>query len=366
VIFKLKFGRFSRRRDSANHQITQSPDHQIQTAFLAATVLAACTLSACDGLFTAPASDLPPLVASETADFVLKGFVVDEQGQPIEGVLLTQDLYRHRRPTASIASSDDHRLRRVDGKFEVKERGHDLRLTFSREGYHDLNCFFNAASPNLIKTPYGIWSNEKNFPIVMLQRNRRPIDLETACINIDCSDYPRTSAIVLQRLADQYAFPVVSADVSPPNSLPPGCLYITLTPSVPKPINDKGDLDPRDVNLPENLTIHISGQSDNGLIRIPPRFGYPPLQASNTAPEGPYLSELTFDKKRLKQLRDADGTTVPEIAEYFFFRAGNHYGKGSFSWTHRLQSSSEPQSAAFEFQLWLQKAPNDRNVCTHH
>jgi len=297
---------------------------------LAIVLVVACTLAACDGV--ARISDLA--TASENADFVFRGNVTDEQGRPMKGVLLTQKL------RSIVRNTNEQRLRRVDGKYEVKERGRELRLTFSREGFHDLNCVFRSDLPGFVKTNYGVWEIQHEFPIVMVQRNRRASTLEYARINIDCSDYPRTQAVVLQRLADKYVFPVIDADVAKINSLPPGCLYVTFDEAL------------------ENLSLNVSGMGgENGLVRIVPKLGYPPLQVSDVAPEGHYLQRLTFDQKRLGRLRDAEAIAIPDVAEYFFFRAGKHYGKGTFAWG---------EGGQVEFQLWIQTVSNDRNVCSHN
>jgi len=291
--------------------------------------VAACAIVGCDGITRV--SDLA--TASENADFVFRGDVTDEQGRPMKGVLLTQKV------SSIVRNTNEQRLQRVEGKYAVKERGRELRLTFSREGFHDLTCVFRSDLPGLVKTNYGFWEVQREFPIVMVQRNRRASTLEYARINIDISAYPRTQAVVLQRLADKYVFPVIDADVSKINSLPPGCLYVTFDEAV------------------ESLSLNVSGMGgDYGLVRIVPQLGYPPLEVSDIAPEGQYLQRLTFDEKRLWRLRDAEAIAIPDVAEYFFFRAGKHYGKGTFAWGAGGQ---------VEFQLWIQTVAEDRNVCSH-
>src|SRR5262249_19783021 len=126
-----------------------------------------CALSGGCGVVTAPLS-VPGAVA-QNANFSFSGTVVNTSGEPMTGILLTQELDR---PiwAAIEGGGQTHgsRLRRVDGNFVVKERGHELSMEFHCDGYLDAQYSIYAANPKSVWTPSGYWPNVGNFPVVMI------------------------------------------------------------------------------------------------------------------------------------------------------------------------------------------------------
>jgi hypothetical protein len=83
------------------------------------------------------------------------------------------------------------------------------------------------------------------------------------------------------------------------------------------------------------------------------------MATSDNAPDGSYSPQLTFDRDRLKAMRQASNDDIIGAHEYFFFRAGKHYGKGMFSWGNK---AGKP---AFRYKLFIQPQEDNRNLRTH-
>ncbi len=83
------------------------------------------------------------------------------------------------------------------------------------------------------------------------------------------------------------------------------------------------------------------------------------MASNDAAPPGGYVRELTINRTRLKTMRTSPMNDIINAYEYFFFRAGNRYGKGVFSWSSR---SGKP---AFHYELFLQPVPDNRELITH-
>jgi hypothetical protein len=331
----------------------------ILTSVLAAAA-AVAGLSGC-GVATAPVS-VAAAVASN-ANYNFKGTVVDQAGMPLDGVLMAKEWHHlFWTPVRGGKSTDEHSLQRVDRSFSVAERGTDMEIKFTKDGYHDARFNFRAPDNDTVFTPDGDWPNTENFPVVLYARNKPDDRLKKWSGAIDYIQYPTTNVIELDRLGDNSMFRTLEATNASRSK--PGTLYLTLTKEAPPTINAKGDVDPADANLPGRITLHITG-AENGFVRITPRVGYHPIRSSEVAPTLGYVPELTIDRKRLQQMRRAPISRIIEAHEYFYFRANGHYGKGSIRW---LQSVDKDIKAtppvAFQYSLWLQPNENDPNIIT--
>ena len=317
------------------------------------------------GLITAPVS-VPGSIAAN-ADFSLEGPVVDSRGAALEEVLLTQEL-RHQfwTPIAGYALTDEKKLRSVSGQVEVAERGEQLHLVFTHAGYHPAEYNFQADEGGIIMTPQGCWRAAPHFPVV-LYPDKPEAFLRTWRGSINCADYPRVPSIDLQALAGAANVLVMrnaeaARDVEEVARDRSGLLYLTLTGQTPVPINSQGELDAQDVNLPAEITLHITG-TKNGFVPIAPKYGYAPFQACDTAPTEGYAPTLTLSRARLKEMRGAPMNLIVEPAEYFFFRVDDHYGKGSIMWNRRVDGKSkEIAPAVFYFALFVHPRANDTNL----
>ena len=324
-----------------------------------ALCVAAAMFASC-GIFTAPVS-LPAAVA-ENANYEFHGPVVDQNGNSLDGVIMRYSKSRHFwTPIRGGTDVEAESTRRVDHTFDIDERGRFLEVTFSKDGYYDAGFRFNADSKEDITSSYGIWQNIKNFPVVLLTKKPEDALLAKFSGTITYANYPVENCIAIDNVASngktgdiQYQ----GKDAEDPTVFPPGTLYLTLVKEAPPAMNAKGEIDPAELDMPGKVTLHLAGRN-NGFVRIEPKVGFHPMATGDTAPESGYVSELTFNRARLKAMRSADSQDIILANEYFFFRANERYGKGVLSWENR---SGKP---AFHYQLYVQPELNIRDLTTH-
>lgn len=337
---------------------------RIRSAFLPLTallVLAGLLTPGC-GILTAPVS-VPANVAANT-HFSLHGPVVDSHGTPLTEVILHQTLHHQFwTPLAGYALTDESKIFRVDQKVDIEERGQSLYLEFTHPGFHKATYTLRAQNDDLISTSQGDWKLSSDLPIV-LYPDKPDATLLTWKGNINYTDYPRAKAINL----DQWGGRTVAlVDWSLENlaSAPASMFYLTLTPQAPTPLDAKGELDARDVNLPAEITLHVTGP-DNGFVPMATKRGYAPLQASDTAPTNGYVPTLTISRARLKEMRSTSFGLATGHTEFFFFRANNRYGKGFICWSRRVEGlHSDIAPAEFYFGIWMQPQAGDLNLTSY-
>ena len=331
----------------------------ISIALVFAGGVSSILLSNC-GILSAPVS-LPAAVA-ENSNFSFSGVVVDQDGKSLEGVIVTRLNYHHFwMPLSGGKDIPDTIIRRADATFEFDDRGASLDFTFSKDGYQDASFRMTADNSELLVTSMGTWKNGKKFPAVMLSTTVRDADLAHYNNSISYDRYPVADAIALPNVATEGRsgdITYAGKDAQDPTIFPAGTLYITLGKEPPPAINSKGDVDPTDLDIPHHVTLHLPGMQ-SGFVRIEPRTGYHPITTSDSAPASGYVHELTFSRARLKEMRKASQTDIIEAHEYFFFRAGDRYGKGTFSWANQ---SGKP---TFRFDLFIQPQPENRDLTTH-
>jgi hypothetical protein len=314
------------------------------------------------GLITAPIT--VPMAVAANANFSITVVLVDQEGKPLEDVLLNQQLdHRFWEPMSGSTDTDERRLLFVDRKLKVQERGQNLNLDFTRDGYYDVSLKLNADDPKTVHSNLGDWPLVPDFPVVMMSRAGKDANLRNLDTTFDCAAYPRRPVLDLDRLATADASRIVY-DFAGEDSGParPGTLYLTLTREAPHPINAHGDLDPSDLNLPGEVTLHISGD-DGGFVRIAPRVGYAPIQTSDTAPAEGYQPTFQILRDRLKEMRTGSAERVIESHEYFFFRAHGRFGKGLINWSRqRDRNALKPPPLSFRTAVWIQPQAGEINL----
>jgi hypothetical protein len=138
-------------------------------------------------------------------------------------------------------------------------------------------------------------------------------------------------------------------------------VYLTLKKEAPRVMNEKGDVDPSEVNLPGQVMLRVSG-ARGGLLRIQPRVGYPPMLAAE-APESGYQREMVIDRKRLREMQKAEKNRVIEGREYFFFQSNGRFGKGNIAWTERAEKDQKaPVPLRFTWELWMNREAGNRDL----
>ena len=325
------------------------------------TLLAASIAGSGCGIMTAPVSG--PAAIAENANFSFRGGLVDSHGQPLDAVLLSQNLQHHLwAPISGSRDTDEHKLRQFNRTYSVDERGSHLKLVFSRDGYANAEFNFVADEPGLVTTPSGAWPNRPGFPVVLYSKSFLGVDLASWSERVDCTDYPKSRAIDLRRDLERRD-PMLQIDADAPPDRP-GIFYLTLTKGTPIPKNSHGDIEPVEVNLPERITLHITGD-DGGFIRIDPQLGYAPMQNSATAPASGYQRELTIERNRLRTMRTARPDSILDAHEYFYFRANGHFGKGWISWSQWFSKDDKDiQPTSFNFALFQSVKSNDPDLST--
>ncbi len=280
-----------------------------------------------------------------------------------------------------------------------------LNLTFSHDGFFDVNDSIRSTRPQAVRTEFGSWSTTGTFPVVMISREKPDASLRVWQSSHDYSDYPDQSVLHLPMLWGSEAAAngdpknllaawknprpshslimaatnvtsgltprgtpaptIIYTDGDEKEPVQPGTFYVTFTPQPPHVINAHGDVDPDDLNLPGTISLHVSGP-DNGFSRIQPRLGYAPIVVADDAPTSGYSTELAIYRPRLKEMRAADHEQIVEAHEYFFIKVDGHYGKGSAAWTAEYDLKwKKIFKPHLEFTFWMQSSPGDTNLTWH-
>ncbi len=298
---------------------------------------------------------------SSNANYVFRGTVVDPAGKPIEGVVAVKSSERRLWDALSgTASHHNEDFMRVDGDFIMTVRGSNLSVTFSKNGYRDAVYNFSAAANQEISTTMGTWKNAPDFAVLLIPVNARDAYLAHHSASIAYEHFPMTDMISLPNLlSDGASGDVVyrNKDATDATVIPDGTLYAIMDSAPPKAINQFGQIDPAELDIPNSVTLRIAGP-DTGFIRMNTRPGLHPMLVSTQAPESGYESDLTLTRERLKEMRLAQGNAIGAANEYFYFRVGDRFGKGVFSWTSR---SGKPH---FTYDLYLQRRPATGDLTT--
>ncbi len=318
-----------------------------------AILLAGAMVPAC-GLITAGIS--VPEAFSHNGDLGLKGAIVDDQGGPVDDVVVTvkREYYLWHADRSYPEFSTQTLM--ANHTFNVpQQRAHELAFTFRKPGYMDQTI---VVAQTYIRSE-NRWVEGDQWPLntpaqVVMQRKDRPmpalrwlavqadytdpntqpvIDLSKALATGGASDptygYTRDHTIALSDGA--------LLNLGPVQTVPAHGLYATIQRQPTRTTGPERRVDPLDLNLPAQLTFRIS-DADAGFAGFTPQAGSNPLAQMSQAPEGAYAPEFTLGERRLRTLRDAASKNVADRNEFFYFRADGKYGKAVVSWA---QSSDE-------------------------
>ena len=330
--------------------------HRIAAVLALAT--GALALPGCGVLF-APISYAK--AASSNANYVFKGTVVDPEGKPVEGVVAVRSSERTWWDAMSgTASKHNEDYMRVDGDFVMNMRGSNLTVKFSKNTYRDAAYYFHAGNNMEVSSQMGTFANTTDFAVLMIPVNARDAYLAHQSVSISYERYPITDMVAFPNMLNEGSTGDViykDKDATDPTVIPDGTLYALVDNAPPKTINQFGKIDPAELDIPDSITLRIAGP-DAGFIRMTPKPGLHPMLVSVQAPESGYTPELSLSRERLKEMRLAKNDAVPESDEYFFFRVGDRFGKGVFTWSTRY---GKPQ---FTYDLYLQRRPATRDLTT--
>ena len=332
----------------------------LRTAALLALTCSSLALGSC-GVIFAPFSYAS--AASSNANYVFKGTVVDPAGKPLEGVVAVKS--SERRLWDAMEGTASHHKEdyiRVDGDFIIAVRGSNLAVTFSKNGYRDAVFNFSADASKEISTNMGNWRNSADFAVLMIPVNARDAYLAHQSATISYEHYPIADVISLPNLLTEGATGDVvykDKEATDLTVIPDGTLYALVDNAPPKAINQFGQIDPAELDIPNSVTLRIAGPG-TGLARMTPRAGLHPMLVSTVAPEAGYAAELTLGRDRLKEMRLAGRNSIAGAYEYFYFRVGDRFGKGVLCWNNLSGK------AQFTFDLYLQRRPATRDLTTYN
>ena len=298
---------------------------------------------------------------SSNANYVFKGTVIDPSGQPLDGVVAVQSSERTLwAPLEGTTSNRKDDYVRVDRDFQFAVRGSSLSVIFSKNGYRDAVFHFAADANKDVSTNVGDWRNTTDFTVLLIPVNAREAYLAHHTASISYEHYPIVDVISLPNLLTAGATGDIvykDKEATEPTVIPDGTFYALMDSAPPKAINQYGQIDPAELDIPNSLTLHIAGPN-TGFIRMTPRPGLHPMLTSILAPESNYAPELTINRERLKEMRKSDRNSIAGAYEYFYFRVDNRFGKGVLYWSN---SYGKPQ---FVFDIYVQSRPATRDLTT--
>jgi hypothetical protein len=323
---------------------------------LAVTTLLAATagIAGCGVLFGW--ATFPAAVATNKI-FSFKGHVVDPQDKPVDGCLVKVEVtHLVWAAVEGLKNNDNVLLRKIGPTFEYTTRGTDSKFIFTKEGFQERTFFMDDLE--WVSTDEGLWPNVKDFPVVMIPDKKPTSKSRVWSDSVSYMEYPRTRLINPLSSQDDR-----TGDANEPEKFPDGRIYLTIKKEPPRVINAKGDVDPLELNMPGSITLRTTDK-EGGFIRIEPRLGFPPMLTSDQAPAEGYVPELSFDRKRLLDMRKRENARkVIEGYEYFFFRVNGHYGKGRLAWSDHVDSDEKtPVSLRFTYNLWTQPEKGNREL----
>jgi len=300
-------------------------------------------------------------------DISLHGPIVDQDGNPLDGVLMSQTLSRFWTITDNQPVARKTEPRIVGRNYRINERGEDLYLTFTKDGYHPVQYSVSTRTGPVVRFSSGglrfnaltigwdEWAldGETMLPIVMYAKGVPNSDMKIRSGTFHYNYHDPKKALEDHGRYDDWQLLLapherLKHDRDHGDELPAGIVYLTF---------EKGKEKGKD--LPKKISIHINSD-DGGLVRIEPRFGYAPLRIAAEAPDAGYTPTLTIDNARLEEMWSAREDDLIGAHEYFYFRHNGHYGKGMIAWF--LTRDSERSSPSFRYKIFMARNPGDRQL----
>ncbi len=252
-------------------------------------------LGAC-GIFTAPVS--VPVAVASNKQMILRGTVVDDEGQPLDEVLV--DVKREHTVWSSSGGTDDvphNKTVAVSQNFSFDFlRSHRLQLQFHKRGYADREIEITMDD---IRSNGFIWPPTQQARVVLRRPSAKKTELRYLRDTITYDQLPKERAIDLARASSAE---MSTIDLGNPASIPAGTLYVEVETQPLQTHGPDNRVDPLDVGLPRRITLRISGP-ESGLLRFTPQLGCGPIEQMTEAPADGYQSGLTLDTPRLREMR---------------------------------------------------------------
>jgi hypothetical protein len=288
-------------------------------------------------------------------DFLAKGIVVDEGGQPLNDVKLTIT-----RTTHGCWGRDDDKkeILNINGKFDIKaSRINTLFLEFYKNGYYIETLALTRNSPieykNLYTSTFENGVITANDIKVVMRAKGITAKMDRIKENLTYNETGSGSVINFDTKNVE-----TIKDISDMKNLPENCIYVYTERTadgkidVIKPKSKINDPNVDNDVYPKKITFKTS-DPEGGFIIFHNKKG-DAYQYMKEAPATGYQNEMIFNVEY--------GEDIP-IEVYFYFKSKGQYGKGSFIRIMPQFDTSKKQVKDISVGLRLMLNPDgSRNV----
>ncbi len=242
---------------------------------LCAGLLTCGTIAAC-GLMTAPVS--LPEAFSHNGDLSLHGSISDDQGNPLDQVIVHVDRQYYLWHAADSYMEYSKLILAADHNFQIGPmRAHELTFTFTKAGYVEQHITVNQQNQTAYAMNLYTWPAQ-DVKIILPKAGRATAPLDTIDVAADYTDPDELAAININQalLATLTGGRMLQARPeffdAKITTIPPGYLYADVQRQPLRTTGADHSVDPLDINLPARLTLHFS-DPDGVLFPLHPQPG---------------------------------------------------------------------------------------------
>jgi len=306
----------------------------VNSVLLAGSAFLACSC----GIITAGVS--LPEAFTHNGDLGLRGQLVDDRGTPVDEVIVevTRDYYLWHADASYTETT--HLTYAADHEFNITPmRGERLAFKFKKVGYLDADI---AVDKDGIEQSCGCdgvggarWPLNTPVRMVMPRATASFPALTRVSVPVDYTD-PTANPIIDLGLAtgevskSNYSIGAVRT-LKAGENMPPLAISAEIERQSLKTVGKDRQVDPLDINLPANFTLHV-GDPAGGFVEFAPLPGSHPFSQMPEAPEDGYQSGLQLSGPRLRLMRDPKIKGLGEKNVFFYFKTDGKYGKGMIRW----------------------------------
>jgi hypothetical protein len=276
------------------------------------------------------------LMHAEHGAIRLRGEVVDDQGQRLNGVAI--DLEKGRLTNFGEASETDEEKLMVNGTFDLSVTGYtSVRATFSKQGYY--SRFIEFAISLADEIGWRVFTGETVSPQtltkeglrIVLEKQGNVTRLQTyggfleyradgsgKVVNFDKSPVGRKALQTVQNVHNAGQLPTNCAYVVAQSAAGGGIAAVQVT----RPYG-QNNVD----TFPQQVTLTLNDPT-GGFIPFTPAVRKNTYHQMKIAPEAGYQRQLVLTADYFAQVKAAL-TESKDDNLHFFFRTGGKYGKGN-------------------------------------
>lgn len=283
-----------------------------------------------------PATAFQRLAAARHARYVLEGVVVDEQGKPVDDVLLSISEGHPRK----VGFDTDYttRSRKINGAFAVEVADADsVELRFGREGFFGEAIGFGFSDGLPAEWKQRIAIGETLVPEVVKRAGLRIVmekhgKLAVLTEVVDRITCPASGpGMVWDVTVTNYSPTREVADLRDVASLPENCIYLDVPlASADKLALDQVKLGKAEHACPKSLRIVLKGGGGFVPVATTEKTKAMQYRRMTEAPDKGYQNELVLNDEAIKQYFQSLDKDAHHGA-FFYFKVGKLYGKGELS-----------------------------------